>query len=93
VYDNLKSAIKNNQLPLFEKGEFAFSTLLKQVMHLIWWEERLKGRNFPSSWEEIKKACPDNKLLQKTVYYRYNHTKDKKLRIEYVKELKDYLNK
>lgn len=92
IYDNLKSVIKNSQISMFEKGEFGFSTLLKQTMHLIWWEERLKGRNFPSSWKAIKKACPNNRLLQKTVFYRYNLTKDKDLRSEYINELKKYLD-
>lgn len=93
VYDNLKSAIKNTQVPLFEKGEFDFQQIIKQVMHLIWWEERLKGHYFPSSWKEIQKACPKNYLLQKTVYLRYHPTKDEKIRNKYILELKEYLTK
>lgn len=91
VYESLKEVIKEKQIPMHERGEFGFRQLGKQVMHLIWWEERLKGRKFPSSWAAINKACPNNDLLQKTVKYRYHPTKDSLLRKKYIEQLKRYL--
>lgn len=92
VYESLKKIIRDKQIEMYEKGELGFRQLGKQFMHLVWWEERLKGKKINSSWEAMRKACSNNDLLQKTIEYRYHPTKDTVLRKNYIKQLKLYLN-
>jgi predicted nucleotidyltransferase len=92
IYEVLKEVIKNKQIPMYEKGEFGFRQVGKQFMHLVWWEERLKGRKIDSSWIAMKAARPDHELLQRTIEYRYNPTKDKSIRKRYINQLKEYLS-
>ena len=91
IYNSLKKVIREQFIPLYEKGEFGFSQLIKQVSHLVYWEERLKGKIFAPSWREIKKSNKDNNLLQNTVFLCFHPTKNKKARSKYVGELKEYL--
>ena len=91
VYDNLKDAMTKQFLPLYQKKEFGFRQFAKQFMHLIYWEERLKGNLFPPNWKSIKKACPNNQLLQRTVQIRFNPTKDRKIRKKYIRDVFRYL--
>jgi predicted nucleotidyltransferase len=91
IYEALRNVIRDVQIGMYEKGEFGFGQLIKQVMHLIWWEERLKSRTINSSWRAMQEACPDNKLLQQTVFFRFNPTKDEVVRRKYIQQLKEYI--
>lgn len=90
ILSNTTSSMKNKFIPMYEKKEIGFSQLLKQAMHIIYWEERVKGHVFPPSWQGIKKACPNNALLKHILSYRKNPTKDEKIRTEFIKEIKEY---
>jgi len=91
IYDDLKQAIQDRFINLYEKGEFGFSQLTKQVSHLFYWEKRLKGKTIPPSWKALKDKGTNNNLLQKTIYLRYRPTKNKQVRKRYIRELKKYL--
>jgi len=91
IYGDLKQAIEDQFIPLYEAGELGFTQLIKQVSHLIYWEERLKGKAFSPTWKEIKKASINNELFQRTFYLRFHPTKNKRVRSKYIIELKEYL--
>jgi predicted nucleotidyltransferase len=91
IYSDLNKAIKGIFIPLYEKEELGFNQVIKQVKNLVWWEERLKGRRISLGWKAIKKACPNNKLLQKAVYWRFHPAKNEKTKEKYLKEIFEYL--
>lgn len=93
IYEALRDVIRDTQLPMYERRDFAFSQLIKQVMHLIWWEERLQGKKILSSWNAMNKSLPEHKLLQQTIRFRLHPTKDNKMREKYITQVKEYLEK
>jgi hypothetical protein len=92
VYLHIKQAMSEKFLPAYAKNKFGFSQLIKQVFHLLYWEERIKGRHFSPSWKEIKKACPKHSLVQRTMYLRFHPTKDKRVRKKYIQEVITYFH-
>ena len=76
---------------MFEKQEFSFQQIVKQMSHLFYWQERVNGNDFPPSWRSIEENC-NHPLLKRTIYFRHHPTKDKKVRKKYIKDVKEFLS-
>jgi len=79
-------------IPMYERGEFGFQELIKQVFWLVETEMLFKEMKVPDTWKGMAKAIKDKEhIMHKSLYLRNNPKKDKKVRAEYLKALKNYL--
>lgn len=84
--------IKDTLLPMYERGEWDFSNIIKPVFWLVENSERAKGKVPPHSWKNLAKSIKDkDHIIHKTLDLRLHPTKDKRIRKEYIKELKKYI--
>jgi len=88
----LIGAFKKHFFPLYKKNQFGFSMLVKETFWLVELELKIKGKRVPKTWKGIAKSIKDkNHIVHDTIKHRLKKNKDKKLRAEYIKKLKDYL--
>jgi len=87
-------AFKNMFLPGYQKEEFSFDELIKQTFFLIEYSEKVEGRNPPHSFKGLKDSIKDSKNIVHDAYsLRIKSSKDIKIKKEYIKKLKSYLNR
>lgn len=86
-------AFKEIFLPGYNKNEFGFSELPKQVFWLVENEQICRGKNPPYHWGKLAKSIKDkNHIIHDALKYRLKPTKDKKERAKFIRKLKKYLS-
>lgn len=90
VRDGIVAAFNKYFIPGYETGHFGFQQIVKQFSHLFYWQERLKGKDFPPSWKGIKENC-DHPLLKETLYFRQHLTKDENVRAKYIEDVNTFI--
>jgi predicted nucleotidyltransferase len=91
----LKNRIKTFRdlfIPLYEKKEFGFGELIKQVFWLVEVEQDVLGNNPFETWKKLDKSIKDkNHIIHLTYNYRIHNPIDKKLKNKYLAKLDKYL--
>lgn len=86
-------AFNNIFIPDYQKGNFGFSQLVKQVFWLVENEQIWKGKNPSYSWSELERSIKDrNHIIHDTLNLRLNPTKDERKRNDYLNKLKKYIS-
>ncbi len=78
-------------LPKYEKKEFDFQSILKQVFWLTDMEFKTRGRHPPHSWKELTKMAPKKHIVHKALKLRKTRPKDAHTCTAFIKKLKQYL--
>ncbi len=85
------NAFKEIFIPLFEKGELGFSSLIKQVFFLVEKAERLEGNILPLKWKEAVEGFSQDHIICDAYKNRMKKTKDDSERKKFVDKLKVYI--
>ncbi|MBS3119024.1 hypothetical protein J4417_05120 [Candidatus Woesearchaeota archaeon] len=80
-------------LPRYEKKEFGFSEIIKQVFWLVCDEQRVKGKSPPYHWGELAKSIKNkNHIIHDALRLRKRPTNDKTERAKFIRKLNQYLS-
>jgi len=80
--------------PYYEQGKIGFQDLLKQALWLFELEIAVKNNNFRfESWGNLISYFDNKHLIHKVMELRDAYVKDEKIKIEFVKKLKEYIKR
>ena len=76
-------------IPLYKKGKFKFSELIKQVFWLV----EINEKKIFKSWEEINRAIKDKaNIIHEAYKFRLKAPKSKRIMDNFVKKIEVYLS-